>query len=76
MFRIESVEIIRISSGSKTVAELLSLEPIGAEHIKLKLVWLSLLLDPLRCLPNGTKRLAYISAKVVFALYCGNMMFV
>lgn len=52
MFRIESVEIIRISSGSKAVAELLSLEPIGAEHIKLRLVRLSLLLDPLRCLPS------------------------
>lgn len=76
MFRIESVEIIRISSGSKAIAELLSLEPIGAEDIKLRLVRLSLLPDPLRCLPNGTKRLAYFSAKVVFALYCSNMMFV
>ena len=76
MFRIESVEVIRISSGTKAVAELLSLEPIGAEHIKLKLVWLSWLLNPLGCLPNGTKRLAYFSAKVVFALYCSNMMFV
>lgn len=46
MFRNESVEIIRISSGSKAVAGLLSLEPIGAEHIKLRLVRLSLLLDP------------------------------
>ena len=36
MFRIESVEAIRISSGSKAVAKLLSLEPIGAEHIKTK----------------------------------------
>ena len=48
MFRIESVEIIRISSGSKAVAELLSLEPIGAEYIKLRLVRLSLLPDPLK----------------------------
>jgi len=76
VFRIESVEIIRISSGSKAVAELQSLEPIGAERIKLKLVRLSFLLDPLRCLPTRTSRLAYFSTKVIFALYCSNMMFV
>ena len=70
MFRIESVEIVRISSGSKAVAELLSLEPIVAEHIKTKAGTAELV----RCLLTGTKCLAYFLLR--WFLRCSNMVFI
>ena len=68
MFRIESVEIIRISSRSKAVAELLSLEPIGAEHIKTKAGTAELVAGSIKMSAYWNKMPGILSTKVVFAL--------